>query len=61
MDSWEVVDGLVKMHAYEGLGSDGMVGPAEVPVGFFRLVDDIESYFVGYFSNDGVVGDCVSE
>ena len=59
MNACEVVDGLMKMHAYEGLWCDGMVSPAKIPVDLLRLIDDFESKFECNFPDDGVIGNWV--
>ena len=61
VNAGEVVDGLVKMHAYEGGRGDGVVSPAEIPVASEGLIDDEHAYFLSCFSDDGIVGDFVRE
>ena len=43
MYPWHVVNGLVEVHPYEGLGSNRMVSPAKIPVGLFFLLTDLHA------------------
>ena len=56
VNSCEIVDGLMKMHANECLWGDGMIGPAKIPVGFLGLIYNFESDLECNFPDDRIVG-----
>lgn len=59
MNTCDVIDSLMKMHPDEGLGGDGMVSPAKIPVSLFGLIDNFETNFKGGFSDNRVISDLV--
>lgn len=51
----------MKMHANEGLGSNRVICPTEIPVNFIFIVDYSDSKTSGYFFDNRIVGDLISE
>ncbi len=57
--SGDVVDGLVEVHAYECMGCDCEVSPANIPVTLFRLIYYFHPQAQCHLPHHWVVCDCV--
>ena len=53
----DVVDALVEMHSDGSLRRDGVVSPADVPIGVLRLFNHAHAERIGDFLNHWVVCD----
>ena len=57
LNAGKVVDSLMEVHPNEGVGSNRMISPTQIPISFLRLVNNFEANLLSNFSNNGIVRD----
>lgn len=57
--SWNIVDSLMKMHAYECMGGYQSISPANIPFSRKRLLDHFQSHTICNLPNHRIMSYCI--